>query len=106
MVLDKWLLVSIAALPVSRLGRFLAALVPTREPASRLTDDRVTACKIALLEASFIYFDEPQVVANYFLLFAGFTFCRSRVAFGYCRWPYFCLCMFDLCLDEEVAEVT
>lgn len=30
------------------------------------TDDRVTACKIALLEASFIHFDEPQVVARYF----------------------------------------
>ncbi|KAL9960456.1 hypothetical protein ACROYT_G033919 [Oculina patagonica] len=30
------------------------------------TEERVTACKIALLEASFIYFDEPQVVANCF----------------------------------------
>lgn len=30
------------------------------------TEDRVTACKIALLEASFIYYDEPKSVANYF----------------------------------------
>lgn len=30
------------------------------------TEDRVIGCKIALLEASFIYFDEPQVVAKYF----------------------------------------
>ncbi|XP_078353000.1 protein meiotic P26-like [Oculina patagonica] len=30
------------------------------------TEDRVNGCKIALLEASFIYFDEPEMVANCF----------------------------------------
>ena len=41
------------------------------EDSDNSTDDRVIACKIALLEASFIYFDEPQVVANYFRFLLG-----------------------------------
>lgn len=36
------------------------------EDSDNSTEDRVTACKIALLEASFVYFDEPAGVANYF----------------------------------------
>jgi len=38
----------------------------TLEDSDNSTEDRVTGCKIALLEASFLYFDEPQVVAKYF----------------------------------------
>ena len=36
------------------------------EDSDNSADDRVVACKIALLEAAFIHFDEPGVVANYF----------------------------------------
>lgn len=36
------------------------------EDSDNATDDRVTACKIALLEAAFIHFDEPEVVAKCF----------------------------------------
>lgn len=38
----------------------------TLEDSDNSTDDRVIGCKIALLEASFLYFDEPEVVAKYF----------------------------------------
>lgn len=36
------------------------------EDSDNSCEDRVIACKIALLEASFVYFDEPNAVANYF----------------------------------------
>jgi len=36
------------------------------EDSDNSTEDRLIACKIALLEVAFIYFDEPGVVANYF----------------------------------------
>lgn len=36
------------------------------EDSDNSTDDRVVACKIALLEVAFIHYDEPGVVANYF----------------------------------------
>lgn len=38
----------------------------TFEDSDNSTEDRVIACKIALLEASFMYFDEPEMVANFF----------------------------------------
>jgi len=38
----------------------------TLEDSDNSTEDRVVGCKIALLEVSFLYFDEPQVVAKYF----------------------------------------
>ena len=39
----------------------------TLEDSDNSTEDRVIGCKIALLEASFLYFDEPQEVVKYFL---------------------------------------
>lgn len=38
----------------------------TLEDNDNSTEDRVIGCKIALLEASFLYFDEPQEVTKYF----------------------------------------
>ena len=38
----------------------------TLEDSDNSTEDRVVGCKIALLDASFLYFDEPQEVTNYF----------------------------------------
>ena len=38
----------------------------TLEDSDNSTEDRVAGCKIALLEASFLYFNEPQEVAKYF----------------------------------------
>ena len=38
----------------------------TLEDSDNSTEDRVVGCKIALLDASFLYFDEPQQVTNYF----------------------------------------
>lgn len=40
----------------------------TLEDSDNSTEDGVIGCKIALLEASFLYFDEPEVVAKYFRL--------------------------------------